>query len=187
MTTIGQKIWERRKAKGLSQEELAERSRVNLRTIQRIENGENTPRGSTLTMLCEVLQLEMEVLQSKETAPQQKGWHSRIINGIFLIVLNGAMMSVIGFLTLDTGANLNSRIGAILLSICMPLLIVANTQQLHPAKRLLQFGSGFFCYILLAIAIIGFPEAFVTGLVPSLTIALAVLYYGKKPATASST
>lgn len=187
MNSIGQKIHERRKAKGLTQEELADLSKVNLRTIQRIENNENTPRGSTLSVLCEVLQLEMEELQRSEISIKVKGWDSKIINGIFLGVLNLAMMTVFGYLTLDTDANLNSRIGAILLSIFIPLLIVAKTQQMDRVKRLFHFGTGFLIYIILAVVLLGFPEAFVTGLIPSLTIALAVLYYGNWLTNATST
>ena len=48
MSIIGKKISETRKSKGLTQEELAELSKVNLRTIQRIENNESEPRGKTL-------------------------------------------------------------------------------------------------------------------------------------------
>ena len=45
MNLVGVKIKELRKKKGFSQEELAETAKVNLRTIQRIENNENEPRG----------------------------------------------------------------------------------------------------------------------------------------------
>ena len=45
MNEIGKKIRDVRKKKGLSQEELAESAKVNLRTIQRIENNESEPRG----------------------------------------------------------------------------------------------------------------------------------------------
>ncbi|WP_418602310.1 helix-turn-helix domain-containing protein [Hwangdonia sp.] len=62
MSIIGNKISERRKAKGLTQEELAELSKVNLRTIQRIENDENEPRGKTLILICEVLDINVEDL-----------------------------------------------------------------------------------------------------------------------------
>ncbi len=55
MNEIGNKIREVRKKKGFSQEELAELSKVNLRTIQRLENNENEPRGKTLNLICEVL------------------------------------------------------------------------------------------------------------------------------------
>lgn len=45
MKLVAKKISETRKRKGLTQEELAEQSKVNLRTIQRIENNEATPRA----------------------------------------------------------------------------------------------------------------------------------------------
>lgn len=41
-------VKELRERKGLSQEELSESAGVSLRTIQRMENGEGVPRGSTL-------------------------------------------------------------------------------------------------------------------------------------------
>lgn len=67
MGIIGEKISERRKAKGLTQEELAELSKVNLRTIQRIENSESEPRGKTLILICEVLDINLEdLLNSKK-------------------------------------------------------------------------------------------------------------------------
>lgn len=62
MKEIGQKIKEVRKKKGLSQEELAESAKVNLRTIQRIENNESEPRGKTLNLICNSLQIQTEDL-----------------------------------------------------------------------------------------------------------------------------
>lgn len=55
METIGTKITQLRKQKALSQENLAELSKVNVRTIQRIENNETTPRGATLKLICDAL------------------------------------------------------------------------------------------------------------------------------------
>lgn len=60
MNEVGLKIKESRKKKGLSQEELAEAAKVNLRTIQRIENNQNEPRGKTLSLICEVLEINVE-------------------------------------------------------------------------------------------------------------------------------
>ena len=60
MNEIGKKIRAVRKKKGLSQEELAESAKVNLRTIQRIENNESEPRGKTLNLICQVLDLNAE-------------------------------------------------------------------------------------------------------------------------------
>lgn len=55
MDNIGQKILELRKTKGYTQEELAEKAKVNLRTIQRIENGENKPSSNTIKLICVAL------------------------------------------------------------------------------------------------------------------------------------
>ncbi|WP_117883168.1 helix-turn-helix domain-containing protein [Aureibaculum luteum] len=60
MNKIGQKIRNVRKKKGLSQEELAESAKINLRTIQRIENNESEPRGKTLNLICHVLDIRAE-------------------------------------------------------------------------------------------------------------------------------
>ena len=60
MNEIGKRIRDIRKKKGLSQEELAESAKVNLRTIQRIENNESEPRGKTLNLICDVLQINPE-------------------------------------------------------------------------------------------------------------------------------
>lgn len=62
MKEVGSKIKEIRKRKGLSQEELAEESKVNLRTIQRIEKGDSEPRGKTLSLICDVLGVDIESL-----------------------------------------------------------------------------------------------------------------------------
>ncbi|MCR9084758.1 MAG: helix-turn-helix transcriptional regulator, partial [Cyclobacteriaceae bacterium] len=52
---LGKKISELRKAKGLTQEELVEKCNLNVRTIQRIEAGEVTPRSYTVKALFEAL------------------------------------------------------------------------------------------------------------------------------------
>jgi transcriptional regulator with XRE-family HTH domain len=49
------KVKDLRNRKGFSQEQLAEESRLSLRTIQRIEKGESTPRGDTLSKLTRAL------------------------------------------------------------------------------------------------------------------------------------
>jgi transcriptional regulator with XRE-family HTH domain len=51
MQETANRIKELRSRRGYSQEELAERSGLSLRTIQRIENGETEPRGDSLTRL----------------------------------------------------------------------------------------------------------------------------------------
>lgn len=56
------KIKELRESKGLSQEELCEDSGISLRTIQRIENGESVPRGSTLKTIASSLNVSPDLL-----------------------------------------------------------------------------------------------------------------------------
>ncbi len=46
----------------MSQEQLADLSKINLRTLQRIEKGDNEPRGNTLKQICEVLNINIEEL-----------------------------------------------------------------------------------------------------------------------------
>jgi transcriptional regulator with XRE-family HTH domain len=48
---LGKKLTELRKAKGLTQEELVEKCNINVRTIQRIEAGEVTPRSFTVKVI----------------------------------------------------------------------------------------------------------------------------------------
>lgn len=63
---IGKFIAEMRKAKGLTQEELAEKLGVNNRTISRWENGKNMPDISLYKPLCEILKISIEELVNGE-------------------------------------------------------------------------------------------------------------------------
>lgn len=64
---LGKKISEMRKAKGLTQEELVEKCNLNVRTIQRIEAGEVTPRSYTIKALFEALGVQWN---EQESSPQ---------------------------------------------------------------------------------------------------------------------
>jgi transcriptional regulator with XRE-family HTH domain len=61
---IGQEIKKLRLDKGMTQEELAERTNLSTRTIQRIENGEVDPRAYTLQTLASALEVEFELLNN---------------------------------------------------------------------------------------------------------------------------
>ena len=58
--TLGQELAKIRKEKGLTQEELVEKCHVSVRTIQRIESGEVTPRLSTVKILLAALDHDVE-------------------------------------------------------------------------------------------------------------------------------
>src|ERR1044071_6791743 len=65
---LHQKITEARKNKGLTQEELADKASVTVRTIQRIESGETVPRTFTLKAIAEALSIPFEELNSNGQA-----------------------------------------------------------------------------------------------------------------------
>jgi len=61
---LGSKIIELRKQKGFTQEELVERCNINVRTLQRIENGEVSPRSYTIKTILSALDHDYEELYS---------------------------------------------------------------------------------------------------------------------------
>lgn len=84
MEQVGNRIKEIRISKGFSQEELATKSNVSIRTIQRIEKHENTPHGKTLQLICEALGVQaedvLEFNQSEDT---------RILSWMYFSIISG--------------------------------------------------------------------------------------------------
>ncbi len=66
---LSQKIVIARKKKGLTQEQLADRTNITVRTIQRIESGESTPRSYTLKAIADVLGIPFDTLITAEPEP----------------------------------------------------------------------------------------------------------------------
>ncbi|MDT0539029.1 helix-turn-helix transcriptional regulator [Croceitalea sp. P059] len=62
---LGLKISELRKQKGLTQEELVDQCNINVRTLQRIENGEVSPRSYTVKTILSALDYDYESLQEQ--------------------------------------------------------------------------------------------------------------------------
>jgi transcriptional regulator with XRE-family HTH domain len=84
---LAKKIKELRSRKGLSQDDLAITSQLNLRTIQRIESGETEPRGDTLKRLAASLQVSPDELID---------W-TEVEDKTMLILLNMSALSFIAF------------------------------------------------------------------------------------------
>jgi transcriptional regulator with XRE-family HTH domain len=63
---LGTRISEIRNQKGITQKELSETCRIDIRTIQRIEGGEVTPRLSTLRLIAEALSTDAIVFNGNE-------------------------------------------------------------------------------------------------------------------------
>ena len=75
---LGKKIVELRTAKGLTQEELVELCNISIRTIQRIENGEVTPRSFTVKTILAALDYDLgKIAESESSKP--KSWVERLL------------------------------------------------------------------------------------------------------------
>ncbi|WP_296705164.1 helix-turn-helix transcriptional regulator [Algoriphagus sp.] len=99
---LGKKISEMRKAKGLTQEELVEMCNLNVRTIQRIEAGEVTPRSYTIKALFEALGIrenyETREVENKKSVPSilylaMAGGILYFFASIFEIAMEGEYLS----------------------------------------------------------------------------------------------
>ncbi len=66
---LGKKISELRKAKGLTQEELVEKCNIGVRTIQRIEAGEVTPRSYTIKTILAALESDIKLVSEEDDKP----------------------------------------------------------------------------------------------------------------------
>ena len=64
---LGKKISELRKAKGLTQEELVEKCNISVRTIQRIETGDVTPRMYTIKTILAALDHDLDAISDSGT------------------------------------------------------------------------------------------------------------------------
>ena len=179
MDFIGRKISEARKTKGITQEELAELSNVNLRTIQRIENNENEPRGKTLNLICEVLQINTQELLRNYAGEAKNSIATTVVNGIFLLALNLLLATIIGYLSSASGSNFNSRVGAFLLSFFIPIFIVNMTLKMNGLERMLKFGTGFISYLTM-ILVLDIIRGLDTFMIPCLVMSLAILFFGHK-------
>ena len=71
---LGKKIVELRTAKGLTQEELVELCNISIRTIQRIENGEVTPRSFTVKTILAALDYDLGKSRNQKVRSQSHGW-----------------------------------------------------------------------------------------------------------------
>lgn len=70
---LGKKIADFRKSKGFTQEELVEKCNLSVRTLQRIEAGEVTPRLYTIKLILEVLELNFEDSLSSQSENKKAG------------------------------------------------------------------------------------------------------------------
>ncbi|WP_321375109.1 helix-turn-helix transcriptional regulator [uncultured Draconibacterium sp.] len=93
---LGKLIAEKRKAKGLTQDELVEKCKLNVRTLQRIEAGEVMPRSFTLKVIAKELDLNF---YERGVYACLKDW---IGAGIKVINLKSTLMKKVSILSATT-------------------------------------------------------------------------------------
>lgn len=110
---LGQKIVELRKAKGMTQEELVEKCNISVRTIQRIETGDVTPRSYTIKTILSALGYEFDDVfeNAEQQARPPAAWWQKLlltdagandggalIRPLNLACITGVAYFVLGFL-----------------------------------------------------------------------------------------
>jgi len=85
----GKLIKELRIKKGMTQEELADKTEVTSRTIQRIENGEVDPRIYTLQMIAKALEVDYNLFVENEPDEEQKIQKVNANNWLGLLHMSG--------------------------------------------------------------------------------------------------
>jgi transcriptional regulator with XRE-family HTH domain len=85
----GKLIKELRLKKGMTQEELADKTEVSARTIQRIENGEVDPRAYTLQMIAKALDVDFTLFAENVLEEKQESLKISGNNWLALIHLSG--------------------------------------------------------------------------------------------------
>jgi transcriptional regulator with XRE-family HTH domain len=173
-----------RKGKGFSQEVLAERSGVSLRTIQRVEQGDTVPRGHTVQALAEALGLSLEALRMPDVPSAASSPSTASVLRTDPNVLQLLNLSALCFLVLP------------LLNLLVPWLVwrARRHDTAHVAevgRRVLGFqilwqvGSFFFFLLLVIVQLVAarayqvvLPGLFIGGLVFLYALnALTVGYY----------
>jgi transcriptional regulator with XRE-family HTH domain len=87
----GKRIRDLRIKKGMTQEELADKTEVSTRTIQRIENGEVDPRAYTLQMIAKALEVEFSLFMEDETDERKEIQMVQNTNWLGLLHLSGIL------------------------------------------------------------------------------------------------
>jgi len=96
---IGNKLNQLRNQKGLTQKELSEQCGIDIRTIQRIESGEVSPRMSTLKLIAKILEFDFTIL-NEWNSPAEDSQRQQILlfSCIMGIIYLGNMLLSMYFL-----------------------------------------------------------------------------------------
>jgi len=127
-----------------------------------------------------VLEIKPEEIPQNKKQDILKKLANLLTQGIFLLLLNMALLTLAGYLTINQEANTPTRIAAHILSFLIPLFIVQFTTKMSGLERMLKFGFGFLFYLILITIKLPIPKLLVHGFYTTQLISLVVLYYGNE-------
>lgn len=91
----GELIKQLRSKKGITQEELAAKTDISVRTIQRIENGEVDPRAYTLQSIAAALDVDFEILAGQDTEANVAELKNETSKWLPLLHLSGLLLLIV--------------------------------------------------------------------------------------------
>jgi DNA-binding XRE family transcriptional regulator len=156
-------VKEGRLARGFTQQEVANKTNISLRSIQRIEAGEVEPRAYTLKVLARFLEIPEDTLLTASPAPdQQKTRMSASLRGILSVGVSLLMILLYAAFTAQSGfpeTHFEAALGLAGLAGVISLLLM----RIWPGRRLPILSIGFMLIaVLLAFAFVAqspsFPE-----------------------------
>ena len=103
----GKRIKELRIKKGMTQEELADKTEISTRTIQRIENGVVAPRAYTLQTIAKALDVEFGLFFENETEKKQD--HQKVDGKSWLALLHFSGIVPLFFPTLIVWRTIKNK------------------------------------------------------------------------------
>lgn len=101
---LGQKLIELRKEKDLTQEELVEACNVSIRTIQRIEAGDVTPRISTVKIILAALGEDLSVFKEATDRLQNNAQLAKSAHWLQMAWIAGIAYFLVGFIEIGMDA-----------------------------------------------------------------------------------
>ena len=156
-TELSKRIKELRLKRGMSQDQLADVSGLSLRTIQRVESGDNIPRGDTLSRLATALQVTTEEIidlqnfednHANSAGKQSKNFFDDWKKPVFYYFLSICILVI--------GVSLGNFI---VVKICFALSMVALLMLLYSTIHLFskkRWKAGLLTFIILLISVFGF-------------------------------
>ncbi|WP_420318727.1 helix-turn-helix domain-containing protein [Ekhidna sp.] len=144
---LGQKLIELRQQKNMTQEELVEACNVSVRTIQRIESGEVTPRISTVKILLSALEVDLEEFKETTKTTKSEAYLSSLQSWLQAAWIAGIVYFVVGFIDgaieIDRYENGDSNMSAAFYIPMKLLYFISYTIFMYGLIRLADYFNNY--------------------------------------------